>query len=208
MWLFGKKNKAEKLDDKIWVTTDKKYASIIADANEYLAKEDIVFIVYHFTGTGEAIAGKLETGGHDFAKIHDPGAYSRKKINLAQARGFQSGSYASKLTIPNIRVIILFAEHYPLYSIEKSITDAIGQTGTGVLYGFYTSFEEPILQRFGAENIKSMLQKLGMDENEALSHSLVTRSIENVQKKIEKKVAAEMKANSMNDWFNKNFQEI
>ena len=52
-------------------------------------------------------------------------------------------------------------------------------------YRFYLSLEDDLMRLFGSDNISGIMDKLGMDEDEPIEHKLVTRSIENAQKKVE-----------------------
>jgi preprotein translocase subunit SecA len=70
-----------------------------------------------------------------------------------------------------------------------------------------SSLEEPWIAQFGAESIRGLMQKMGMKEDEVLSHSMITSAIQNAQKKLDKSVTSEMKANSMEEWFRLNHQE-
>ena len=50
---------------------------------------------------------------------------------------------------------------------------------------FFLSLEDDLMRLFGSDNISSIMDKLGMEEDEPIEHKLVTRSIESAQKKVE-----------------------
>jgi preprotein translocase subunit SecA len=50
---------------------------------------------------------------------------------------------------------------------------------------FYLSLEDDLMRLFGADNISSLMDKLGMEEDEPIEHALISRSIEQAQKKVE-----------------------
>ena len=50
---------------------------------------------------------------------------------------------------------------------------------------FFLSLEDDLMRIFGADNIAGMMDKLGMEEDEPIEHSLITKSIERAQKKVE-----------------------
>lgn len=95
---------------------------------------------------------------------------------------------------------IIFIEHYPLQAKETEIFSLLANKNITV----YSSLDEPLFKHFGGENIAGLLSKLGMNENEAISHSMITSSIKNVQEKLATKMLTEHSANSMEDWFRKN----
>ena len=49
---------------------------------------------------------------------------------------------------------------------------------------FFLSLEDDLMRLFGSDNISSIMDKLGMEEDEPIEHKLVTRSIESAQKKL------------------------
>jgi hypothetical protein len=148
----------------------------------------------------------LEKENIAFEKIQTAGSASQLKVNCVSANQFLSQSFIDKLSFESHEIIILFAEHYPLYKAEKESLDALIPIGTKASYGFYVSLDERLMEIFGGDRIKDLLAKMGLKEDDFISHSMVTSAIENAQKKLEGKIGAEMKANSMADWFNKNYQ--
>jgi len=50
---------------------------------------------------------------------------------------------------------------------------------------FFLSLEDDLMRLFGSDNIAGIMDKLGMEDDEPIEHSLVTKSIENAQKKVE-----------------------
>ena len=90
---------------------------------------------------------------------------------------------------------VLFLEHYPLYSKEANLL--AGKNVHEVW--FLSSLGDPIFKLFG-DNLLSLMQKLGMGENECIEHNMVSKSILNAQKKLEKEVWSDFSATSGDDW--------
>ena len=65
----------------------------------------------------------------------------------------------------------------------------------------WSALDEPLFQIFGSEKIIQMMKQLGMKENESVQHTMLSKSIQNAQEKIEKKVQVEHTAHSQKDWF-------
>lgn len=95
---------------------------------------------------------------------------------------------------------IIFIEHYPIAAKEAELYEKL----SGKHISVYSSLDEPFFKWFGGENISALLNKLGLDDNEAISHSMITRSVQNAQEKLAKKVVTEHSAFSMEEWFRKN----
>lgn len=94
----------------------------------------------------------------------------------------------------------IFIEHYPLAEKEKTAFHSLAQRRVDV----YSSLDEPMFRQFGADKIASMLSKMGLQENEAISHPMITKSIRNIQQKIASKVLIDQSARSMQEWMQKN----
>lgn len=213
MWLFSKKNTANRIDDKVWITNSKKNNGLITDAKNYIENGKLVLISYFFQNTYELISQILEKENTlpagrlvDYEKILAAGSVSQLKINFVAANLFHSQSFIDKLSFDSHEIIILFAEHYPLFKTEKETLGMLNPLGKNTSYGFYVSLDEKLMEIFGGDRIKILLTKLGLTEDEFISHLMVTNAIENAQKKIETKVSSEMKTNSMEEWFSKNFR--
>ncbi|MGZ8560358.1 MAG: hypothetical protein ACXWV3_02120 [Flavisolibacter sp.] len=94
----------------------------------------------------------------------------------------------------------IFYEHHPLLQKENEwLTDH--QVKEVI---FYSSLDEPLFIYAGGENIASLVRKLGLQEEEAISHPLISKSINNARKKIHEKIIAEAPARSQQEWFKKN----
>lgn len=68
----------------------------------------------------------------------------------------------------------------------------------------WNSLEDELLQYFGGENILAIMKKMGMNENEEVSHSMISKALQNAQRKIAEQVVLEVHSNSEKDWFEKN----
>lgn len=95
---------------------------------------------------------------------------------------------------------LIFLEHYPLYTKEQNFFTSIQPADITVI----SSLDEPLLVHFGSDRIVAMMRSLGMQENEPISHQMITSAIQQAQKKLEQKVETEFAAASMQEWFRKN----
>jgi hypothetical protein len=91
--------------------------------------------------------------------------------------------------------VVLFLEHYPLYSKEENL---VGKSKASKVY-FINALDDALLGIFGG-NLNQVMQKMGMAENECLEHKMISRSIINAQKKVEKEVWTDYSAKSGEDW--------
>ncbi|MCD6011342.1 MAG: hypothetical protein K0Q79_1204 [Flavipsychrobacter sp.] len=99
---------------------------------------------------------------------------------------------------------VLFAGHYPLRAAETDLCDRAGAKEMLV----YSHLDMPLFRKFGSDKVKGMMVSMGMNEDEPLTHPLITKSIGNAQEKIEKKCITDMHAQSEEDWFRMNLPEL
>ena len=80
---------------------------------------------------------------------------------------------------------ILGTERHESRRIDNQLRGRAGRQGDPGRSKFYLSLEDVLLRLFASDNIASIMDRLGMDENDPIEHKLITRSIERAQKKVE-----------------------
>jgi preprotein translocase subunit SecA len=80
---------------------------------------------------------------------------------------------------------ILGTERHESRRIDNQLRGRAGRQGDPGSSRFYLSLEDDLMRIFGADRIQGIMGRLGMEEGEPIEHGLVTRAIENAQKKVE-----------------------
>ena len=80
---------------------------------------------------------------------------------------------------------ILGTERHESRRIDNQLRGRAGRQGDPGSSQFFLSLEDELMRIFGADNISGIMDKLGMEEDEPIEHSLITKSIERAQKKVE-----------------------
>jgi preprotein translocase subunit SecA len=80
---------------------------------------------------------------------------------------------------------ILGTERHESRRIDNQLRGRSGRQGDPGSSRFYLSLEDDLLRIFGSERISSIMGRLGMEEGEPIEHGLISRAIENAQKKVE-----------------------
>lgn len=80
---------------------------------------------------------------------------------------------------------IIGTERHESRRIDNQLRGRAGRQGDPGSSRFYLSLEDDLLRLFGAENISKIMDKLGLEEDEPIEHSMITSSIEHAQKKVE-----------------------
>ena len=80
---------------------------------------------------------------------------------------------------------VLGTERNESRRVDNQLRGRCGRQGDPGHSRFYLSLEDNLLRIFGSNRVSGLMEKLGMEEGEAIEHSWVTRAIENSQKKVE-----------------------
>ena len=80
---------------------------------------------------------------------------------------------------------ILGTERHESRRIDNQLRGRSGRQGDPGSSRFYLSLEDDLMRIFGADRIQGIMNRLGMEEGVPIEHGLVTRAIENAQKKVE-----------------------
>ncbi|MBU2498071.1 MAG: preprotein translocase subunit SecA [Proteobacteria bacterium] len=80
---------------------------------------------------------------------------------------------------------ILGTERHESRRIDNQLRGRSGRQGDPGSSRFYLSLEDDLLRIFGSDRIASVMGRLGMEEGQPIEHNLISRAIENAQKKVE-----------------------
>ena len=80
---------------------------------------------------------------------------------------------------------VLGTERHEARRIDNQLRGRAGRQGDPGSSRFYLSLEDDLLRIFGAERISHIMDRLGMEEDQPIEHGLVSKAIENAQRRVE-----------------------
>ncbi len=174
--LFKKSPAGPKVIDKVWMSTSAKWKA----CGDMIALNPTCLILAWFDDTTRQLRDTLKLSPIDkcIANAND--------ITLVEIEGR----------------MVMFAEHYPLASIEQEIFRKLNLKEVPVL----SSLDEPFFGKFGGERTIELMKKIGMKDDEVLGHPMITKSIHRAQEKIASNVKAEIKCTSQQQWLEINLR--
>ncbi|MES0279035.1 MAG: preprotein translocase subunit SecA, partial [Dehalococcoidales bacterium] len=138
-------------------------ALIIATAGE----PAVVTVATNMAGRGvDIVLGGQEPDDDDGAKLKE---WQEKHKKVVAAGGLH----------------VIGTERHEARRIDNQLRGRAGRQGDSGSSRFYVSVEDDIMRRFGGDRIKGIMNWAGMDENTPIENSLVSKSIENSQKRVE-----------------------
>ncbi|OGG96944.1 MAG: preprotein translocase subunit SecA [Candidatus Lambdaproteobacteria bacterium RIFOXYD2_FULL_50_16] len=182
--------------DVIYKTKAAKDRAILALIKELHKKGQPVLVGTVSVESSETIATKLKKDGvpHKVlnAKHHEQEA---EIISQAGQRGAVTiatnmAGRGTDIKVPDELkelggLFILGTERHESRRIDNQLRGRSGRQGDPGASRFILSLEDDLLRVFGGERIASLMTKLKVDEDEAIEHILISRAIENSQKKVE-----------------------
>ncbi|MCK5436684.1 MAG: preprotein translocase subunit SecA [Desulfobulbaceae bacterium] len=182
--------------DLIYKTVDAKYRAVIREIMELYKKGQPVLVGTIDIDTSEKISRMLKKKGvkHSVlnAKHHemeaeiiaDAGQKGRVTIatNMAgRGTDIKLGQGVRELG----GLHILGTSRHESRRIDNQLRGRSGRQGDSGSSRFFLSLEDDLLRIFGSDRISGFMEKLGMEEDEPIEHKMISRAIENAQRKVE-----------------------
>ncbi len=184
------------LPDVIYKTTKAKYKAVVNSIAERHAKGQPVLVGTTSIVQSEHLSEMLKKKNvpHNVlnAKYHEMEAQI-----VAQAGQLGAVTIATNMAGRGTDIVlgegvaelgglhIIGTERHESRRIDNQLRGRAGRQGDPGSSHFYLSLEDDLMRLFGSDNIATIMDKLGMEEDEPIEHSLITRSIEQAQKKVE-----------------------
>jgi preprotein translocase subunit SecA len=140
-------------------------------------------------GGNPEFMARAEVGGHEAAAI--PGAVDESTPEYKTAvEKFKKQCEVEKQEVLSAPegyrgLHILGTERHESRRIDNQLRGRSGRQGDPGSSRFYLSLEDDLLRIFGAERITGIMERLGMEEDVPIEHSMVNKAIENSQRKVE-----------------------
>ena len=80
---------------------------------------------------------------------------------------------------------IIGTERHDSRRVDRQLRGRAGRQGDPGSSQFYVSLEDNLMRLFGSERIAKMMDRMGLEDGEVIQHSMITKSIERAQKKVE-----------------------
>ncbi|MDR0228086.1 MAG: preprotein translocase subunit SecA [Flavobacteriaceae bacterium] len=80
---------------------------------------------------------------------------------------------------------IIGTERHDSRRVDRQLRGRAGRQGDPGSSQFYVSLEDNLMRLFGSDRVASIMDKMGLEEGEVIQHSMMTKSIERAQKKVE-----------------------
>lgn len=184
------------MEDRVYKTKREKYTAVIEEIDRLVAAGRPVLVGTTSVEISELLSRMLNGRKikHNVlnAKLH------QREAEIVAAAG-QSGTVTIatnmagrgtdiKLT-PEVRdaggLAIIGTERHESRRVDRQLRGRAGRQGDPGSSIFYVSLEDDLMRLFGSERISGIMDRLGFEEGEMIEHSMISKSIERAQKKVE-----------------------
>jgi preprotein translocase subunit SecA len=80
---------------------------------------------------------------------------------------------------------IIATERHESRRVDRQLRGRSGRQGDPGASQFFVALEDPLMRLFGSERISKLMDRMGLKEGEVIQHSMISKSIERAQKKVE-----------------------
>ncbi|WP_028856538.1 preprotein translocase subunit SecA [Psychrilyobacter atlanticus] len=155
-----------------------KEADIVAQAGRYKS----ITIATNMAGRGTDI---MLGGNPEFLTLDEVGTIDDPNYEEVLEK------YKAQCADEKVKVLeagglfILGTERHESRRIDNQLRGRSGRQGDPGATEFYLSLEDELMRLFGSERVAAVMDKLGLPEGEPIVHSMISKAIENAQKKVE-----------------------
>nr|WP_197969823.1 preprotein translocase subunit SecA [Mesobacillus harenae] len=182
--------------DLIYASTEGKFRAVCEDIAERNEKGQPVLVGTVAIETSELISRYLTKKGirHNVLNAKNHGreaeiiaeAGTKGAVTIATnmaGRGTDIKLGEGVVDVGGLAVI--GTERHESRRIDNQLRGRSGRQGDPGVTQFYLSMEDELMRRFGSDNMKSMMERLGMDDTQPIQSKMVSRAVESAQKRVE-----------------------
>jgi preprotein translocase subunit SecA len=182
--------------DAIYKNIQAKYKAVVREIKELHKKGQPVLVGTISIDVSEKISNMLKKSGikHSVlnAKQHDKEAEiiaeagQNGRVTIATNMAGRGTDIKLGEGVPDLGGLhILGTSRHESRRIDNQLRGRSGRQGDAGSSRFYLSLEDDLLRIFGSDRISGILDKLGMDEDDPIEHNMISKAIENAQRKVE-----------------------
>ena len=184
------------MNDRVYRTKKEKYAAVIQEIEDMVAQGRPVLVGTTSVEISELLSKmlKLRKIEHQVlnAKLHQQEAavvaQAGQKGTVTIATNMAGRGTDIKLS-PEVKeaggLAIIGTERHESRRVDRQLRGRAGRQGDPGSSVFFVSFEDQVMRLFANDRVVKMLDRLGFKEGEMIENSMVTKSIENAQKRVE-----------------------
>lgn len=182
--------------DLIYKTTEAKYRAVINDIKERHQNGQPILVGTVAVETSELISKLLKKAGIKHNVLNAKNHFKEAEIILEAGQkgavtiatnmaGRGTDIKLGEGVIELGGLAVIGTERHESRRIDNQLRGRSGRQGDPGVSQFYLSMEDELMRRFGSDNMKAMMDRLGLDEDQPIESKMVSRAVEGAQKRVE-----------------------
>lgn len=184
------------LNDFVFKTAREKYTAVIEEIERLVGEKRPVLVGTTTVEISELLSRMLKMKGINHqvlnAKYHQreaeivaeagkPGAVTIATNMAGRGTDIKLGEGVKEAG----GLAIIGTERHDSRRVDRQLRGRSGRQGDPGSSQFFVSLEDDLMRKFGSERIAKLMDRMGLKEGEVITHSMVSKSIERAQKKVE-----------------------
>ena len=184
------------MEDRVYKTKREKYTAVIEEIDRLVAEGRPVLVGTTSVEISELMSRML-TGRKIKHNVLNAKLHQREAEIVAEAGHTGTVTIATNMAGRGTDIkltqevkdagglAIIGTERHESRRVDRQLRGRAGRQGDPGSSVFYVSLEDDLMRLFGSERISGIMDKLGFEEGEMIEHSMISKSIERAQKKVE-----------------------
>ena len=183
-------------EDMVYKTKREKFNAVIEDIQKLVEKGRPVLVGTTSVETSELLSRMLK-------RVNIPHNVLNAKLHAKEADIVAEAGRAGTVTIatnmagrgtdiklgPGVKdaggLAIIGTERHESRRVDRQLRGRSGRQGDPGSSQFFVSLDDDLMRMFGSDRIAKIMDRMGIQEGEVIQHSMITKSIERAQKKVE-----------------------
>ncbi|WP_075348755.1 preprotein translocase subunit SecA [Algoriphagus marinus] len=183
-------------EDKVYKTVREKFNAVVDEINELVAAGRPVLVGTTSVEISEVLSRMLTLkkiphqvlNAKQHAKEADVVAAAGQSGTVTIATNMAGRGTDIKLSPESKKaggLAIIGTERHESRRVDRQLRGRSGRQGDVGSSQFFVSLEDSLMRLFGSDRIAKLMDRMGLDEGEVIQHSMITKSIERAQRKVE-----------------------
>lgn len=183
-------------EDKVYKTVREKFNAVVDEINELVAQGRPVLVGTTSVEISEVLSRMLTLkkiphqvlNAKQHAREADVVAEAGKAGTVTIATNMAGRGTDIKLSAESRKaggLAIIGTERHESRRVDRQLRGRAGRQGDVGSSQFFVSLEDSLMRLFGSDRIAKLMDRMGLEEGEVIQHSMITKSIERAQRKVE-----------------------
>jgi hypothetical protein len=195
--------------DKVWMTKDECFKGLTTEALKAITRKEMPIVISFFDDAAEEVKDYFKKQGVPYFdwKIESFGESNDQNVVYCTQADEIEHLLKNNSRIAKLPLCFLLTGHHPIIATEDRLLNSIHALTSASSFLFFLSFNSPLMEVFGVDKMKSLMQTMGMKQDECVEHAMITKSITRAREKIGQSLKNEIRTRNEREWYQSNAKQ-